>query len=87
MRSSPNTPNRAGCSKELLIDSVNIAREHNRIIFADELYDEILYAGAGHHSSAALAPDLLTITFNGLAKTCLLYTTDAADELDGGDLG
>ncbi|WP_116429568.1 aminotransferase class I/II-fold pyridoxal phosphate-dependent enzyme, partial [Klebsiella pneumoniae] len=39
------------------------------IIFADEIYDKILYDAAQHHSIAALAPDLLTVTFNGLSKT------------------
>ncbi len=53
-------------SKELLLEIVEIAREHNLIIFADEIYDKILYDEAQHHSIAALAPDLLTITFNGL---------------------
>lgn len=51
------------------MEIVNIAREHNLIIFADEIYDKILYDDAEHHSIAALAPDLLTITFNGLSKT------------------
>ncbi len=50
------------------MEIVNIAREHNLIIFADEIYDKILYDDAEHHSIAALAPDLLTITFNGLSK-------------------
>ena len=43
--------------------------QHNLIIFADEIYDKILYDDAEHHSIAPLAPDLLTITFNGLSKT------------------
>jgi len=48
---------------------VDIAREHNLIIFADEIYDKILYDEAQHISIASLAPDLLTVTFNGLSKT------------------
>lgn len=66
---NPNNPTGAVYSKELLMEIVSIAREHNLIIFADEIYDKILYDDAEHHSIAALAPDLLTVTFNGLSKT------------------
>ncbi|GKX55936.1 aminotransferase AlaT [Leminorella grimontii] len=66
---NPNNPTGAVYSKELLLEIVEIAREHNLIIFADEIYDKILYDDAKHHSIAALAPDLLTVTFNGLSKT------------------
>ena len=65
----PNNPTGAVYSKELLMEIVEIARQHNLIIFADEIYDKILYDEAQHHSIAALAPDLLTVTFNGLSKT------------------
>lgn len=51
------------------MEIVELARQHNLIIFADEIYDKILYDAAQHHSIAALAPDLLTVTFNGLSKT------------------
>ncbi|MGU0016141.1 aminotransferase class I/II-fold pyridoxal phosphate-dependent enzyme [Escherichia coli] len=66
---NPNNPTGAVYSKELLMEIVEIARQHNLIIFADEIYDKILYDDAEHHSIAPLAPDLLTITFNGLSKT------------------
>lgn len=66
---NPNNPTGAVYSKELLMEIVEIARQHNLIIFADEIYDKILYDDAEHHSIAAMAPDLLTITFNGLSKT------------------
>ena len=66
---NPNNPTGAVYSKELLMEVVEIARQHNLIIFADEIYDKILYDAAEHHSIAALAPDLFTITFNGLSKT------------------
>ena len=66
---NPNNPTGAVYSKELLMEIVEIARLHNLIIFADEIYDKILYDAAQHHSIAALAPDLLTVTFNGLSKT------------------
>ncbi len=66
---NPNNPTGAVYSKEILLEIVEIARQHNLIIFADEIYDKILYDNAQHHSIAAMAPDLLTVTFNGLSKT------------------
>ena len=65
---NPNNPTGAVYSRELLLDIVDVARQNNLIIFADEIYDKILYDGAVHHHIAALAPDLLTVTFNGLSK-------------------
>ncbi|HEJ9535147.1 TPA: pyridoxal phosphate-dependent aminotransferase [Proteus mirabilis] len=66
---NPNNPTGAVYSKEILLEIIEIARQHNLIIFADEIYDKILYDDAQHHSIAAMAPDLLTVTFNGLSKT------------------
>ncbi|MGL5759687.1 pyridoxal phosphate-dependent aminotransferase [Plesiomonas sp.] len=66
---NPNNPTGAVYSEELLLEVVEVARQHNLTIFADEIYDKILYDEAKHHSIAALAPDLLTVTFNGLSKT------------------
>ena len=65
---NPNNPTGAVYSKEILLEIAELARKHGLIIFADEIYDKILYDGAVHHHIAALAPDLLTITFNGLSK-------------------
>ena len=65
---NPNNPTGAVYSKEVLLEIAELARKHGLIIFADEIYDKILYDGAVHHHIAALAPDLLTITFNGLSK-------------------
>ncbi|WP_424406406.1 pyridoxal phosphate-dependent aminotransferase [Pasteurella sp. PK-2025] len=65
---NPNNPTGAVYSKALLLEIIEIARQHGLIIFADEIYDKILYDGAIHHHVAALAPDLLTVTFNGLSK-------------------
>lgn len=65
---NPNNPTGAVYSKEILLEIAELARKHGLIIFADEIYDKILYDGAIHHHIAALAPDLLTITFNGLSK-------------------
>ena len=65
---NPNNPTGAVYSKEILLEIAELARKHGLIIFADEIYDKILYDDAVHHHIAALAPDLLTITFNGLSK-------------------
>ncbi|MBT9431570.1 pyridoxal phosphate-dependent aminotransferase [Candidatus Sodalis endolongispinus] len=66
---NPNNPTGAVYSKDMLLSLVEIARQHNLIILSDEIYDKILYDEAEHHSIAALAPDLMTVTFNGLSKT------------------
>ena len=65
---NPNNPTGAVYSKEILKQIVQIAREHELLIFADEIYDRILFDDAVHHSVAALAPDLVVVTFNGLSK-------------------
>lgn len=65
---NPNNPTGAVYSKEILQQIVDIAREHDLLILADEIYDRILYDGAVHTSIATLAPDLLCITYNGLSK-------------------
>lgn len=65
---NPNNPTGAVYSRETLQKIVDVARENNLLILADEIYDRILYDGAQHISIASLAPDLLTITFNGLSK-------------------
>lgn len=66
---NPNNPTGALYSKELLEEIVKVAREHNLIIFADEIYDRLVMDGLTHTSIASLAPDLLVITFNGLSKS------------------
>ncbi|MES3040710.1 MAG: pyridoxal phosphate-dependent aminotransferase [Pseudomonadota bacterium] len=66
---NPNNPTGAVYSKEVLEGIVALARKHDLIIFADEIYDKILYDEAQHTSIATLAPDLLCITFNGLSKS------------------
>jgi len=65
---NPNNPTGALYSRELLQEIINIAREHQLIVFADEIYDKTLYDGAQHISLASLADDLLFITLNGLSK-------------------
>ncbi len=66
---NPNNPTGAVYSKDVLEGIVALARKHGLIIFADEIYDKILYDEAQHTSIATLAPDLLCITFNGLSKS------------------
>jgi alanine-synthesizing transaminase len=66
---NPNNPTGALYPKEILEKIVDLAREHELIIFADEIYDRLVMDGHEHISIAALAPDLLVITFNGLSKS------------------
>ena len=65
---NPNNPTGALYPKELLLQIIEIAREHQLIIYADEIYDKILYEDATHTSIASLADDVLFVTFNGLSK-------------------
>ena len=65
---NPNNPTGALYSDELLKGIVAIAREHGLVIFADEVYDKVLYDGAKHTPLASLSEDVLTLTFNSLSK-------------------
>jgi alanine-synthesizing transaminase len=65
---NPNNPTGALYPPETLKALVDIAREHRLIIYADEIYDKVLYDGAHHTSVASLADDVLCLTFNGLSK-------------------
>ncbi|WP_083987767.1 pyridoxal phosphate-dependent aminotransferase [Corynebacterium mustelae] len=65
---NPNNPTGAVYPVSVLKQIVEIAREHDLLILADEIYDRILYDGAEHTSIATLCPDLLCITYNGLSK-------------------
>lgn len=65
---NPNNPTGALYPVELLQEIVEIARAHQLIIYADEIYDKVLYDGTSHTSIASLAEDVLCITFNGLSK-------------------
>ncbi|MBK8868759.1 MAG: pyridoxal phosphate-dependent aminotransferase [Actinomycetales bacterium] len=66
---NPNNPTGAVYSEESLKGIVALAREHDLVLMADEIYDKILYDGATHTSLASLAPDRFCLTFNGLSKT------------------
>nr|WP_115965293.1 pyridoxal phosphate-dependent aminotransferase [Rhodococcus sp. (in: high G+C Gram-positive bacteria)] len=65
---NPNNPTGAVYSKEVLQGIVDLARKHQLLLLADEIYDRILYDDAEHTSLASLAPDLLCLTYNGLSK-------------------
>ncbi len=65
---NPNNPTGALYSDDILKEIIQIAREHQLVIFADEIYDKMLYDGAKHTSIASLADDVLFVTLNGLSK-------------------
>jgi alanine-synthesizing transaminase len=65
---NPNNPTGALYPVELLKEIVEIARQHQLIVYADEIYDKVLYDGNHHTSIASLADDVLFVTFNGLSK-------------------
>ena len=65
---NPNNPTGALYPDDVLQGIVEIARQHQLIVFADEIYDKVLYDGRTHTSLASLADDVLFITFNGLSK-------------------
>ncbi|MDH4190031.1 MAG: pyridoxal phosphate-dependent aminotransferase [Betaproteobacteria bacterium] len=65
---NPNNPTGALYPDDLLKELVEVARQHELIVFADEIYDKMLYDGATHTSIASLADDVLFVTFNGLSK-------------------
>ncbi len=65
---NPNNPTGALYPDSVLLDIVAIAREHGLIIYADEVYDKVLYDGETHTAIASLSEDVLTISFNGLSK-------------------
>ena len=66
---NPNNPTGALYSRELLEGIVAIAREHGLVIFADEVYDKVLYDHVVHTPIASLSEDVLTLTFNSLSKS------------------
>ncbi|MBO5574808.1 MAG: pyridoxal phosphate-dependent aminotransferase [Ruminococcus sp.] len=66
---NPNNPTGAVYPKEILEQIAELAREHELIIFSDEIYDRLCMDGIKHTSIASLAPDLFCVTFNGLSKS------------------
>jgi len=66
---NPNNPTGALYSDALLLEIVAIAREHGLVLFADEVYDKVLYDGVRHTAIGSLSQDVLTLTFNSLSKS------------------
>ena len=66
---NPNNPTGALYPREVLQEIVDVARENQLVIFADEIYDRLVMDGKQHVSIASLAPDLFCVTFNGLSKS------------------
>lgn len=66
---NPNNPTGALYSDALLKGIIDLAREFGLVIFADEVYDKVLYDGAKHTAMASLSDDVLTLTFNSLSKS------------------
>lgn len=69
---NPNNPTGALYPREVLQQIVNVAREHQLIIFSDEIYDRLVMDGEEHVSIASLAPDLFCVTFSGLSKSHMI---------------
>lgn len=66
---NPNNPTGALYSVDVLKQIVDIARKHNLVIFADEIYDKLVMDGLKHTAISSLCPDLFTVNFNGLSKS------------------
>ena len=66
---NPNNPTGSLYPREILEKVAEIARRHELILFADEIYDRLVFDGKEHTSIASLAPDLFCVTFNGLSKS------------------
>ena len=69
---NPNNPTGALYPKEVLQQIVEVAREHQLIIFSDEIYDRLVMDGEEHISIASLAPDVFCVTFSGLSKSHMI---------------
>ncbi len=68
---NPNNPTGALCTRKMLEDIAEIARQHNLLIIADEIYDKLILDGAEHLSIAGVAPDVPVVTIGGLSKNYL----------------
>jgi alanine-synthesizing transaminase len=65
---NPNNPTGALYPESLLLEIIEVARQHQLVVLVDEIYDKTLYDGNSHTSIASLADDVLFVTFNGLSK-------------------
>jgi alanine-synthesizing transaminase len=68
---NPNNPTGSVCSRHMLESIAELARRHNLVIFADEIYDKLILDDDQHISIAAIAPDVPVVTFGGLSKNYL----------------
>ena len=68
---NPNNPTGSVCSRKMLEDIAELARRHNLVIFADEIYDKLILEDDQHIALAAVAPDVPVVTFGGLSKNYL----------------
>ncbi len=68
---NPNNPTGSVCSKKMLDQIAELARQHNLVIFSDEIYDKLMLDDDEHISIAAIAPDVPVVTFGGLSKNYL----------------
>ena len=68
---NPNNPTGSVCTRRMLEDIAELARRHNLVIFADEIYDKLILDDDEHISLAAVAPDVPVVTFGGLSKNYL----------------
>ncbi len=69
---NPNNPTGSNCSVETLKQIIELAKEHNLVIFADEIYDKLLLDGQIHTSIASLDSEVPVITFCGLSKNYMV---------------
>ena len=69
---NPNNPTGAVCTRAMLQQIAEVARQHNLLIFADEIYDKLILDDDEHVSMAAVAPDVPVVTFGGLSKNYLV---------------
>jgi len=68
---NPNNPTGAVCSRRMLESIAELARRHNLVVFADEIYDKLILDDDEHISLAAVAPDVPVVTFGGMSKNYL----------------
>lgn len=68
---NPNNPTGALCTRKMLEDIAELARQHNLLIIADEIYDKLILDGGEQISIASVAPDVPVLTIGGLSKNYL----------------
>jgi alanine-synthesizing transaminase len=69
---NPNNPTGSLCTRQMLEQVADIARRHNLVVFADEIYDKLILDETPHIAFAAVAPDVACVTFGGMSKNYLV---------------